>query len=425
MPALQEPPAPPARTPDFADETLRGLDEAFGITTPTPEPPAPAPAPEPAPQPAPPEEPAPAPEPTVDDLDAPPAGAKKVEKVDNKNLRTQLEEKNKLAKEAAAEAAALKAEKEAWATEREALRAELDAKSTVVERDPVPPEQIDFNAQPTVKRHIDTIQQKLESTADIIGGQEGGVLTSNFNSYLKDFLLAGRLTGAAKQEALQALNDKLESDLGENNRRDAIKLLHESAPEYFSYVQEVERLKSDAHNLRTRATLEKYTSAERELMSVLNPLGSLPPEIIAAKPHSPESYVANLISTDPVWASRSNRVKQEVAKAFLGVKPLSPEEQSAYESNNMGGLTGAQEKRVQDYKKAQAEGAKHLYLGRMLYPNLPTILERLAELEERYAAESSEEDALSHTPPAPKPKEEDKSVIPDMGQSIDNIYREV
>jgi hypothetical protein len=330
---------------------------------------------------------------TVDPLDAPPTDAAPPVKPTSKDLRTQLEQRNKAFKDLEVAAAQKELELENIRKETEDLRKQLEVKASFV------PEKIDFSQHESVKAHRDLMERDINAVSLSLG-KEGKILKQNFNEWFKLYYSGTKQAGEQGDEVLNKLNETLETELGENGRMHAMSLMGRVAPGYEAAVAEMRKLEADSHNIRTRQTVEKYSATAKEISDVLAPMGDLPPEVIATKPHDPATYIAKLVSSDPAWAARSLQVKKEIAEVLSGPKPISPEERAKLEANDTGGLSKIEEDMQKTHSQKRNLTARRLYQAMMILPNLPSMLEELEGLRAGREAEDSEIAALDSVPEA-------------------------
>lgn len=417
MDSLLSPPTSAA-----SDEAIAqaALDAAFNNVDPLETPPelsAPPVArqPDPAPQP---ETPAPA-EPTVeepaaasDGLDAPPEGVA-LPKPTNKDLRSQLVARN-------AEFTKLEGEKKLVDDEVSRLKLEVEKYKKLSEDVPVN-DNYDVRQAPEVKRYADLISRDRDAVSRAMG-KTGKVFRDNFERYFKEYVAASAQPGEQGDLAMDGLIEKLEAELGEDGRRDAMSMLGRNLPNYEMALQEMKRLEGDVHNRRTRQSVEKYTTVEKEIQALLDPLGDVPESVMAAKPHSVEAYVSKLLASDSKWHAFAQKAKQEIKEVLAGVKPLSPEELAKLEANDTGELTGIHAERETQFKNRRANLARRAFYGTMILTMVPKMLEELETLRAANSDEDDELDALSNVPVSTPPaKKQDE--VPDFGQSIMDAFR--
>lgn len=421
-PAGNTPAAPPGVDPDqaAADAALR---DAFADTPEdTPSPPALKEQPEPPPEekketPADDKKPETVTE-TVDELDKPPEGVV-LPKTTSKDLRSQLEKANASLKER-------EGEKKLQEEEISKLRKEIDdLKNQFSGAAPVEP--VDFKNDPAVTKHTSLIQNDVKATARVIGGEAGKKLALTFydkdRGYLREFIEASTQDGVKGDELMDTLRSRLDTELGEDGARDTMSLLNRSFPTYQLALSELKRLEADTHNHSTRKNVEKYVAAEKEVSTLLDPLGELPEEVIAAKPYAVESFVSKLISSDPKWLAQSQKVKAFIKEVFVGVKPLTPEEKQKMEANNDGGLSEVEGTRNKKHQENRQMAMRRLYHSMMILPNLPALLEELEGLRSSQAQGDSELDALESVPAAkPAPKSNGAPAIRDLKKDLLTVF---
>lgn len=352
----------------------------------------------------------------VDELDKPPEGVV-LPKTTSKDLRSQLEKRN-------ADYKQLEGEKKLHEEELTKLRKEVEE---LRGKSPEPVEAVDFKNDPAVTKHTTVIHNDVKATARVIGGEAGKKLALTFydkdQGYLRQFVEASSVEGVKGDEMMDTLRSRLDTELGEDSAKDAMSLLNRSLPAYQQAMSELKRLEADTHNHSTRKSVEKYTAAEKEVSTLLDPLGELPDEVISAKPYAPESFVSKLISSDPKWLAQSQKVKAFIKEVFVGVKPLTPEERQKMEANNDGGLSEVETTRQKKHQENRQAAMRRLYHSMMILPNLPALLEELEGLRSSQAQGDSELDALETVPVArPSPKSNGTAAVRDLKKDLLAVF---
>ena len=355
----------------------------------------------------------------VEDFDAPPPGTVATAPViNNKNLRSTLErtlsEKRDLEKKLQDESDARLKEAEDLRKQIEEIQSERDRLAT--ER-PLPPKKLsaeEINAIPAVKAKREQILDDVDSIATLLGPRDGKILTDKFAGLLSEFTVMKQLPPGEQQDAaLEALHSRVENELGEGNKREVFSLLGRSLPAYRAYMEEIRKIEADSESHYANEELSKYSATEKEFRDLLNPLGSLPEEVIEAQPYAVESYVAKLVSSDPAWERRSTAAKREIAEVLAGLKPLSPEDRKKLASNDIGGLSEVDKKRLTTFKQKQGAAAKRLYSAMMLLPVLPQLLEELEVLRGSADASENERQAIDGVKPVKEERPAPKQAIPE------------
>lgn len=438
MPAIAEAPPPVSNDQRIADEALNmAFNEIDPRTTPPKieEAPKPEPkqeAPELFPDPKKEETPEseakkeePKPDPVkneeVDPLLAPPEGVVPPPKPTNADLRSQLKARNEAVKKLEDEKAAWEEEKKTWQAEKETLEKKL-SEQPAAEVDSAP---VNYAADPSVQRVWNPVMEALDVLSDKLGAKEGKALQGNFQSLLMEYSNATAKRGTPEGDAaIQALHERIETEIGEDSRRDVMSFLAiQALPGYKQAMSEIDRLKGDSHNRKTRQNLDRYMNNEKEFDAVLAPLGEVPESVVAAQPYAVESWVSKLIKSDPKWGIHSAKVKKEIKEVMAGLKPLSPEEQAALAANDAGGLSTTEEKRTKEFKTRQANMVKRAYLGTIVLTMFPRIIEELETLRAGKEEEDSETDAIEKVP-ATKPSAANGAPPPvrDFGKDVQDIF---
>lgn len=355
---------------------------------------------------------------TVDELDKPPEGAV-LPKTTSKDLRSQLEKANATLKEREGEKKLHEEELTNLRKEIETLKSQSSGTEQV--------EAVDFKNDPAVTKHTTVIHNDVKATARVIGGEAGKKLALTFydkdQGYLRQFVEASSMEGVKGDEMMDTLRSRLDTELGEDSAKDAMSLLNRSLPAYQQAMSELKRLEADTHNHFTRKSVEKYTAAEKEVSTLLDPLGELPDDVVATKPYAVESFVSKLISSDPKWLAQSQKVKAFIKEVFVGVKPLTPEEKQKMEANNDGGLSEVETTRQKKHQESRQAAMRRLYHSMMILPNLPALLEELEGLRSNQAQGDSELDALESVPVAkPTPKSNGAPAVRDLKKDLATVF---
>lgn len=222
---------------------------------------------------------------------------------------------------------------------------------------------------------------------------------------------------------MDSLRTRLDTELGEEHSKDALMLLNRSLPNYKLAMTELQKLEADTHNHSTRKSVEKYTALEKEVSTLLEPLGELPDEVLATKPYAVESFVSKLISSDPKWLVQSQKVKAFIKEVFVGVKPLTPEEKQKMAANDDGGLSEVETTRQKKHLENRQAAMRRLYHSMMTMPNLPAIFEELESLRAGKVQEDSELDALENVPAVkPPPKANGAANARDLKKDLLTVF---
>lgn len=364
----------------------------------------------PAPDETSPGEPGAPPEPVKTDPDAEPVEPKATvpEIVPNsRNLRSQLLKANEEKRTLEDRITKLEEEKTAEITR---LREEIEQikSAAPAEQQPVVPArkltQEEILQMPQVKEPLNKLRNLIDTTETVLGPEDGRKLKANFNKWLGTFLELPGLTGEAREVALRDLHEHIANEVGADNKRDVLSCLTNAAPAYEEYTRQLRQIEADSESAYVRQELERYTATEREFYGALAALGEAPDAVVEAKPYAVESFLTTLVKSDPTVAKKAALAKKEIAEIMAGFKPLSPEDRKKLAENNLGGLSDAEQNRLTGFRKKQTEAARHLFVGRMLIPLLPAILEELQILRDAADGSESERDALDDLPEASAPK---------------------
>lgn len=362
------------------------------------------------------ETPPPVPKDEIDDLDKLPPGTEPPPPVGPKDLRNELTRRKEEFTELQTKYTSLETEAAELRTKNEELEKKLS------ERAADAPEKINYEEEPSVKVHTDLIFRDLNAVSRTLGKENGKNLRDNFRGFFRDYVTAAKTEGEHGDELMNALTDKMESVLGEEGRRDGMALMGRSLPLYEQAMAEVTKLEADIGNRRGRQAVEKYNKSVEEVGAVLDPLGELPEEAIAAQPYAVESYVARLIGSNAEWLKRSAKVKAELKEIFAGMKPLSPEEQKKLESNDSGDLSKNEDARRAQFRKRHERVVKQAYLMMMLYPSLSGLLEENESLKAGKKEEDDAGDALERIPASQPPPASNGSKPKEFSSRVDDVF---
>lgn len=376
-----------------------------------PNPPPPNTEPTPAPAPAvPPSEPAPQPKPAaaapglLDDDDdfnqrpVAPAAAAEPEppKPDDKEersittLREQLGIQGRRAKELEVSVTEKDLQLRSKDEEIAQLRAELGKPSRVASK----PFEV-----PAIKQKADSITAARDTYADSLGGKPADVFTQNFESMLREHAnMVNAESPEMRRQLGDALRERIGSTIGDDEVKSIMQILAANSGDYVDMRKMIDNIGTLAEEEEINTKVSSWDESKTKGFASIASIADVDDEFIEANPHSPQSFVAKMVKSDPAYKLRSDKVKQAVIEAFNGKRPLTRDEMTRLKENeDVSGVkvTDFLKERGKREETNRSEMMKRAYLATMLLPELSDILADSAKARQAEAAKEKERLALT------------------------------
>lgn len=320
-----------------------------------------------------------------------------------KTIREQLQIQGKLAKDLKAETQEKTIEIERLRTENARLQAELQSPKRVA-ADPL--------SHPEIQRADQALVESRNSFALTLPSDKMQAFKSGFRGMLEDYVaLANDRNPEAQRQALDALQEKIGSTIGDNQVSDVIKMLEQNRAPYMSLIDKVQNFAELAEEMTLKEKVDEWSKESGKVTSAVSSIVGMDDELIEADPHTPAAYVAKLVKSDPAYAARSEQVKSVITEAFFGRRPLTKAELKGLEEGQLDGISvedfmKAREKRV---SKSREEAIRRLYVGMMMAPDLPEMIKTtVKQKQEKKAAEEEKLALIAATTTRKTPLEEKK-----------------
>jgi hypothetical protein len=152
---------------------------------------------------------------------------------------------------------------------------------------------------------------------------------------------------------------------------------------------------------KTLATgVGQYEKSAKKYSEILEPLGKLSDEVIAANPHAPEAAVAKLIRDNPEAAKRAEAAKGAIVEMLAGKRPLNQKEMDSIVANFDGegdAIKDFTKKRATAEANLKSTMAKKLFQGLMLLSDYEEKSKGYEAYKSKSDSFDSEVDALDST----------------------------
>lgn len=326
----------------------------------------------------------------------------------------------KMAKENGRRAKLAEAKNTEYELEIDRLKADLDSEK--VRREEIESVQVDPRDFPEVKTLRDKVLNDVKRGAAMLGVRDPKVFRDNFGVYISSFMDADPLEGEDFDSAIAGLRKKIIKEVGgfEDDYEDldyteqakadiiadkALAVIERAVPETRKAIELAEGLKSRSKTGQLAVGTREYQTAVAEFQPVLDAIGDLPDDVIAADPHSISSVVARMVKETPEARRRVEKAKTDVLEVILGPRALTPEEADKLKANGTDLKTF-----YADRQKLVAEKRKKLLP--LLVQGLATravfadVVKKLAKYEQDNQADEDEFDAMRRVrsaKPAPVP----------------------
>lgn len=359
-----------------------------------------------------------------EDYEAPVKKKKESEKKDDEEpgpenetiARKMAKENGRRAKQAEAKVTELELELDRVKTELEARQARLQEVESL---------QVDPRDFPEVKAVREKVMTDVKRGAAMLGVKDPAVFRNNFGTYITSFMDADSLDGEEFDNAIGSLRKQIIKEVGgfedayedldftEQAKADliadkALAVIERAVPDTKKAIELAESLKSRAKVGHLAVGTREYDAAMSEFKPVLDAVGDLPEEAIAADPHSVPTIVARMVKESPEARRRVERAKADVLEIIIGPRALSPDEVSKLEANgkDIKAFYAERQKMVQEKRKKLLPLLVQGLATRALFAD---ALKKLAKYEEADSAEDTEFDAMEQLrkkkPVPPKKKE--------------------
>ena len=292
--------------------------------------------------------------------------------------------------------------------EVERLRTDLQARETRLQE--VESLQLNPFDYPEVKQVRDKVMANVKRGAAMLGARNPQVFRDKFGDYIQTFMDSESLDDAELDTAIASLRKQIIREVGgfedeyedldftEQAKADAIadralQVIERAVPDTRKAIELAGNLKSRAKVSQLAVGTREYEQAVAEFQPVLDAIGDLPEDAVAADPHSVPAVVARMVKDSPEAKRRVEKAKQDVLEILIGPRALSPEEIAKLEANGT------------DLKSFYAErqkavAAKRKKLLPLIVQGLATraifadTLKKLAKYETDRIEEEEEFDAL-------------------------------
>ena len=326
----------------------------------------------------------------------------------------------KMAKENGRRAKLAEAKVTEYELEIDRLKADLETEKA--RREEIESVQVDPRDFPEVKTLRDKVLNDVKRGAAMLGVRDPKVFRDNFGVYINSFMDADPLEGEEFDAAIAGLRKQIIKEVGgfeeeyedldytEQAKADmiadkALAVIERAVPETRKAIELAEGLKSRSKTGQLAVGTREYQAAVAEFQPVLDAIGDLPDDVIAADPHSVSSVVARMVKETPEARRRVEKAKADVLEVILGPRALTPEEADKLKANGTDLKTF-----YADRQKLVAEKRKKLLP--LLVQGLATravfadVVKKLAKYEQENKADEDEFDAMRRvrsTKPAPAP----------------------
>lgn len=306
--------------------------------------------------------------------------------------------------------------------ELDRVKSELDARQARLQE--VESLQVDPRDYPEVKEVRQKVLADVKRGAALLGVKDPAVFRDNFGTYIQNFMDADALDGAEFDTAIGSLRKQIIKEVGgfeddyedldytEQAKADAIAdkalaVIERAVPDTRKAMELAEKAKSRAKVSQFAVGTRDYEAAMSEFKPVLDAIGDMPEEALAANPNSVPAIVARMVKESPEARRRVEKAKVDVMEILLGPRALSQDEVAKLEANGTDLKTFYAER-----QKLVAEKRKKLLP--LLVQGLATravfadTLQKLSKYEADNAADEDEFDAMEQArrpkPAAPKKK---------------------
>lgn len=329
--------------------------------------------------------------------------------------RKMAKENGRKAKQAQARVTELELELDRVKSELEVRQARLQEVESL---------QLDPRDYPEVKEVRQKVLADVKRGAALLGVRDPAVFRDNFGTYIQNFMDADALDGAEFDSAIGGLRKQIIKEVGgfeddyedldsvDQARADAIAdkalaVIERAVPDTRKAMDLAEKAKSRAKVSQFAVGTRDYEAAMSEFKPVLDAIGDMPEEALAADPNSVPAIVARMVKESPEARRRVEKAKADVMEIILGPRALSPDEVARLEANGTDLKSFYAER-----QKVVAEKRKKLLP--LLVQGLATravfadVLKKLSKYETENAEEEEEFDAMENArrpaPAVPKKK---------------------
>lgn len=278
------------------------------------------------------------------------------------------------------------------AEERDSYKTKLDTLQSAAIK---PEEHPDYVAK------VSEVREDVAGVADLLPIDSPQLLTSSFGSFMAEYLKMRSVDGAERTELRNGLRasivDSLKlsevpyAELDDTEKKehdrvitDVMSLLQRNVPKTRELQALHKQLSENAHVGRLTLQASEYKRSVDSYQPILEAVGNLTDDEIAANPHAVESIVAKRIKDVPEEAARLTKARQDVLEVLIGPKALTPEDIKRLESNGTDVKTFMAE-RQKSWEKKREKLVPLFVQGLMTrswLTELSTKLEKAAKTEE-------------------------------------------
>jgi hypothetical protein len=244
----------------------------------------------------------------------------------------------------------------------------------------------------------DSLNKDAKTNAAIIGGRGGAAFAQNFESLLRQHAnIANAENETMRDQLVEELREKIGTTIGDDEVKDVMRWLAERSDRYVDMRRLIDNVGTLAEEEEIKSKVSSWDEFKNKGFSSIASIADVDDEFIEANPHSPQSFVAKMVKSDPAYKLRSDKVKQAVVEAFNGKRPLTRDEMTRLKENEE--VSGV---KISDFLKERgkreeanrSEMMKRAYLATMLLPELSDILADSAKIRQNESAKEKERLAL-------------------------------